>query len=449
VRYGVVASLLLALAATLPGAAGAAPGDLDPSFGSGGQVATIFPGGHAQASAVVILPNGKIVVAGDSIVPPAGNDFALARYLPDGSLDTVFDGDGRVTTDFTGLADVASGLALQPNGFVVAAGRTGDGSFALARYRRDGTLDTSFDGDGRVTTDFGNFEVGEDVVLQPDGKIVVVGTSIVDDLPGGLWALARYSTDGSLDATFGSGGKVLTDFGGPSNVRAVALMADGRIVVAGDASADGSSYDVAVARYLAGGGLDPTFDEDGRVVVDLGAGNSEGASDVVVQSDGSAVIAGTVDLSGSGEPDFLVARFDLDGSLDTEGLDPFLDAPFGSGGMVTTDVTGYDEATSIAIEPGGKLLVTGGTTPDLDTTPIELALARYNLDGSLDQSFGAGGVVTTDFGGETWGADVAVQPDGAIVVAGLAWLGNFAHIALARYLALPCCIVGIWPPVDG
>jgi uncharacterized delta-60 repeat protein len=438
--------IVLAVAAALPGAAGAAPGDLDPSFGDGGIVTTAFPDGHAHGSAVAVLPNGKIVVAGDSIVPSAGNDFALARYLPDGSLDPVFDGDGRAVTDFSGFADVATGVALQPDGRIVAAGRTGDGSFAVARYRRDGTLDPTFDGDGRVVTDFGAFDLGEDVVLQPDGKIVVAGTSIVDDLPGGPWALARYNPDGSLDPTFGSGGKVLTDFGAPSNVAAVALMTDGRIVAAGDTSLLDDSYDVALARYLANGSLDATFDGDGKVVVDFGAGNSDGASDLVVQGDGTVVVAGTVDVSGAGEPDFLLARFGLDGALDTEGVDPSLDAPFGSGGKVITDVAGYDEAGAIAIEPGGKLLVAGGATPDLSTTPFDFAVARYNLDGSLDTTFGAGGVVTTDFGGEAFANGIAVQPDGAIVAAGLAWIGNVAHFALARYLAQPCCGIGAGIP---
>jgi uncharacterized delta-60 repeat protein len=439
----VVAVALCAGAAVLAGAAGAAPGDLDPSFGTGGTVTTAFPGGHASGWAVAALPNGKLVVAGDTIVPPPGNDFALARYLPDGSLDPVFDGDGRVSTDFSGFADVATALVVQPNGFVVAAGRAGNGSFALARYRRDGTLDPSFDGDGKVTTDFGDFELGDDVVLQPDGKIVVAGTSIVDDLPGGPWALARYHPDGSLDQTFGTGGKVLTDFGAPSNARAVALMTDGRIVVAGDTSLLDEEFDVALARYRPDGSLDPTFDGDGKVVVDLAAGNSDGASDLVVQGDGSIVVAGTVDPSGAGEPDFVLARFGLDGSLGAGGVDSYLDPPFGNGGIVTTDLAGYDEAGAITIEPGGKLLVAGGTTPDPSVTPFEFAVARYTVDGSLDTTFGAGGLVTTDFGGEAFANAIAVQPDGAIVAAGLAWIGNVTHIALARYLAMPCCIVGV------
>ena len=149
VRHGVASAVLVVLAVALPGAAGAAPGDLDPSFGNGGIVTTDF-GTGAHAYALAILPNGKIIAAGGA----GSQHFALARYLPDGSLDPVFDGDGKVTTDLGAAAgDGANGLAIQPNGRIVAAGGSGD--FVLARYRRDGSLDQSFGADGKVTTDFG------------------------------------------------------------------------------------------------------------------------------------------------------------------------------------------------------------------------------------------------------------------------------------------------------
>jgi uncharacterized delta-60 repeat protein len=176
-------AVVLVLAAALPGAAGAAPGDLDPSFGTGGKVMTAFQTGHARGFAIEIQPNGKIITAGD-----LDNDrFALARYLPDGSLDPIFDGDGRLTTDFGASAvGGAAGIAIQANGRILAVGGRGD--FAVARYRRDGGLDATWDDDGKVTTDFGRFEVCEDVLVQPDGHVVVVGTSTQDG-PGGDWAL--------------------------------------------------------------------------------------------------------------------------------------------------------------------------------------------------------------------------------------------------------------------
>jgi uncharacterized delta-60 repeat protein len=437
-----VATLLVAAAVALPGAAGAAPGDLDPSFGGDGIVTTSF-GGGAEAYAVAVLPNGKIVVAGSN------NDFALARYLPDGTLDPVFDGDGKVTTDFAGF-DGTFGVAIQPNGRIVAAGGGGSssssfdsgGNFALARYKRDGGLDLTFGADGKVVTDLGGWSaIAADVAIQPDGKIVAVGTrDLDDDSPGlvGDFAVVRYNPDGSLDAGFGSNGVVLTELLGEGI--AVALQDDGKIVVAGYTGLSGVSLDTALVRYEADGTLDTSFHGDGIAILDLGHGERDLPIDLAIQSDRKIVVAGTILNPG----DFLLARLNPDGSLDTHGLDPYLDAPFGAGGQVGTDFGGFDYATAIAIESGGKLVAAGGKRLETAGGQGDFALARYNLDGSLDQTLGAGGRVTTDVSSSDGIEDVAVQSDGSIVVVGWA-SGNFA---VARYLAAPCCGVGggIPPP---
>ena len=336
-------------------------------------------------------------------------------------------------------------LAIQENGRIVAAGGN-YGDFALARYRRDGVLDTTFDGDGRVTTDFGSAEDVLDIVVQDDGKIVVVGWSDRDDdLEDGVgdFALARYNPDGSLDASFGVGGKVLTFLGEPGRAQSVALQADGRIVVAGGA------MDVMLARYLPDGSLDPSFDGDGKKVVDLGEGTRDWARDIVIQSDGKIVVAGFFDAYGGSQSDadFLLARFKPDGSLDTMGLDPYLDAPFGADGKVTTDFAGgYEYAYTLAIEPGGKLVVAGSRWLDAGESASQFAVARYNVDGSLDQSFGIGGKVLTPLINRGEARGVAVQADGAIVAAG--WTNDWPdwQFAVARYLAAPCCVVGVPAP---
>jgi uncharacterized delta-60 repeat protein len=432
-------AVALGLALLAPGAAGAAPGDLDPGFGEDGVVTTSFGGGSATANAVDILPNGKIVAAGGTFPLFGGNDFALARYLPDGSLDPVFDGDGKVTTDFSG-SDIAESVAIQPDGRIVAVGGDG-GDFALARYRRDGGLDFTFDGDGKVTTDLGGTgpDRGEDVAIQPDGKIVVVGTREVD-IVGDL-ALVRYHPDGGLDAGFGADGIVVTalsEFGGSDY--AVALQDDGRIVVAGSAISHESSWDFAVVRYNADGALDTSFDTDGIVLLDLGNGALDGALDLAIQSDGKIVVAGLL-----GNADFLLVRLNLDGSLDMRGLDPYLDAPFGTGGLVTTDFGGFDYATALAIASGGKLVAAGVT--EATNVVSDLALARYNLDGSLDQTFGTGGKVATDLS-DGWEdiADIALQGDGSIVAAGGATIDGVRRFFVARYVAAPCCVVGVGVP---
>jgi uncharacterized delta-60 repeat protein len=416
------------MATALPGATGAAPGDLDPSFGGDGIVTTVVGGWGAEALA--ILPNGKIVAAGGG----------LARYLPDGSLDPVFDGDGKVTTG------PGRGVAIQANGRIVTAG--GGPDFQVARYRRDGSLDPTFGGDGRVTTDLGSEDEAWDVVVQADGKIVVAGVSLVIDGLAGDFAVVRYNPDGSLDGSFGTGGVVLTELAGWGF--ALALQDDGKIVVAGTAGLSQVSYDVALVRYEIDGDLDTSFDGDGIAIADLGDGANDIATDVALQSDAKFVVAGWVDPSGPEVGgDFLLARLNPDGGLDTQGVDPHLDAPFGVGGWVTTDFdAGDEEAWAVAIESGGKIVVAGQTGVNPTETPSEFALARYNVDGSLDETFGAGGKLTTEFEtGANGVRDLAIQDDGAIVAAGTGRIGGVSQYALARYLATPCCGVGGGIPV--
>jgi len=211
-------------------------------------------GGSDYGFSVALQPDGKIVVAGY-----AGGDFALARYNSDGALDTSFGSGGKVTTDFGGSYHPDGfSVALQPDGKIVVAGYAG-GDFALARYNSDGALDTSFGSGGKVTTDFGGSDAGYSVALQPDGKIVVAGYAGLD------FALARYNSDGALDTSFGTGGKVTTDFSGGRDVGySVALQPDGKIVVAGYAGVD-----FALARYNSDGALDTSFGSGGKVTTDF------------------------------------------------------------------------------------------------------------------------------------------------------------------------------------
>jgi len=208
--------------------------------------------------------------------------------LKDGDLDVTFGNDGIVTTDFGG-ADEGRAVALQKDGKIVVAGVTAGlyplpSDFAVARYNKDGNLDMSFGVGGKVINDFGGNDEGLAVVLQKDGKIVVAGESDDD------FAIARYNTDGSLDLTFGTGGKVTTDFGGVDEGRAVALQKDGKIVVAG--ASDG---DFAVARYNTDGSLDLTFGTGGKVINDFG-GNNQGFA-VALQKDDKIVVAGILDVN--------------------------------------------------------------------------------------------------------------------------------------------------------
>jgi len=406
-----VLGLLLGLFVALggPAIALAAPGDLDPSFGTGGTVITSF-GGADVASAVAIQPDGKLVVAGRTNI--AGNTvFALARYNAIGGLDPAFGTGGLVTTDF-GSTDQAFAVALQGDGKIVTAGRRGS-DVIVARYNADGTQDTLFGATntpGRVVTNFGATEQALAVVLQPDGKIVVAGRTNKPAPNGNFdFALARYEAAGTLDLTFGALGLVTTDFGGSvDRAFAMALQPDGKLVVVGDSDAN-----FALARYNSDGSLDGGFGAGGKVVTSFGG--IDQASAVILQPDGKIVVAGQTDTGVS--IDFALARYNSDGSLD---------GAFGSGGRVTTNFTGTsdDLGSAVALQSDGKIVV-GGTSND------NFALARYTPAGVLDTTFGSAGTVTTNLGGEDVLHAMTIQPDGAIVAVG----ESADRFALARYQA--------------
>ncbi len=373
----------------------AAPGDLDPTFSGDGKQTTDFGYGDNSAAATVRQPDGKIVVVGRVTASDAG-DFALARYNPNGSLDTSFSGDGRQTTNLGGN-DGANAVALQSNGKIIAAGSEGD-DFALARYNPNGSLDTTFSGDGKQTTDFGAFfERANGVALQGDGKIVAVGGG------GGDFALARYNSNGSLDTSFSGDGKQTTDFGGFDEAAGVAVQGDGKIVAVGSAGED-----FTIARYNTNGSLDTSFSGDGKQTT----GDFFEATGVALQGDGKIVAVG------SGTGGFALVRYNPNGSLDTS---------FSGDGKQTTDFgTDFDEATGVALQPDGKVVAVGFSNG-------RFALARYNANGSLDVSFSGDGKQTTDFGtafDEATG--VALQPDGRIVVGGFTGFAG-GRFALARY----------------
>ncbi len=395
-----------------------ADGSLDTTFGGDGKVTTTIGSSTDRAYAVAIQPDGRIVAAGYDL-----EDFAIARYNPDGSLDATFDGDGKLTTNFGSGNNFGTSTAVQPDGKIVVAGYSNGATidFVLARYNADGSLDTTFDGDGKVTTAIGiSTDQAYSVAIQPDGKIVAAGYSQIGS--NNDFALARYNPDGSLVATFDGDGKLTTNVGGNDYVRSVAIQADGKIVAAGY-SQIGSNNDFALASYNADGSLDTTFDGDGKVTTAIGTSTDQAFS-VAIQPDGKIVVAG-YSSNDSGD-DFALARYNTDGSLDTT---------FDGDGKVTTDIgTSTDWAFSVAIQPDGKIVTAGysiGTTIDV---PIVFALARYNADGSLDTTFDGDGKVTTAIGTSTDQANsVAIQQDGKIVAAGRSFTAVYSDIALVRY----------------
>ena len=433
-----IAALATSLGLVLgPGQASAqaSPGDLDPTFGTGGKVATDFVGGHDQARALVVQADGRLVAAGIAVTGEATNlDFALARYHPDGTLDPTFGNGGEVTTDFGGFppADEAHALVQQADGKLVVAGgvfRSGgdsDNDFALARYQPEGTPDPTFGNGGIVLTDFADGEEARELALQADGKLVAAGVAFTFGA-GQMFGLARYNPDGSLDPSFGNGGTVTTAFGsGTVQLSGLAVQADGKLVAAGTVLV-GSTLDFALVRYQPDGTLDQTFGKGGRVITQITRSDDD-AQALALQADGKLVLAGSANVGG--HFDFALARYRPNGALDRT---------FGKAGKVTTDFTGPDNsdaANALALQADGKLVAagvafTGGVGEDF-------ALARYQRDGSLDPSFGTGGRVTTDFTGSTPFESVnalAVQADGNLVAAGVVEAGELSDFALARYAA--------------
>jgi uncharacterized delta-60 repeat protein len=410
----------------LPAGARAADGDLDPTFGSGGKVVTNFNLPASAAGGVAIQADGKIVAAGFTYDEEANVDFGAARYEPDGTLDPTFDSDGRVTTDFFGLSDVANALAIQSDGKIVLAGSAMQNlanDFALVRYNPDGSLDSTFDGDGKVTTDFsGGGDIAYGVVIQPDGKILAVGVSNNFASSADV-AIVRYNGDGSLDPTFGVGGRVLTDVSGAGEVAfGVVLQPDAKIVVVGLAERTNSATsDCLILRYGSNGILDPTFGSNGVVLTSFLVARS-----VALGPEGKIVIAGVASDPANPGGFFAVARYLKNGALD---------ASFDGDGWKTTDLPGFDEsAAAVSVQPDGKVLAAGfSANPDFS---LDFALLRYNIDGTDDLTFGALGRVITDFAGRSDGArGIALQTDGKIVLAGSSVaIGFNPDFALARYI---------------
>ena len=435
IRFSRILSVLITLLAAGQSLS-AAPGDLDSTFGAGGKVLTNTGAGAVTGRGLVIQPDGRIVVAGATDLNNPGSDFVVTRYNTNGTLDATFDGDGKATTDFNNRSDAAFAVALQPDGRIVVVGVSGtnntDKDFAIARYNTDGSLDSSFDGDGRAVTDFGNLnDEAFSVAIAPTGKIVVAGTT---SSRNGDFAVARYLTDGSLDATFDSDGLVTTDafcIGNCSNTvdrgRGVAIYPDGRIAVAGDAGTVGNAQlSFAAARYLDSGALDSSFNFGKAIQGTASCCSLAMATAMALQPDGKIVVVGGSSQFGNQETNGLAAvRFNTNGTGDFSWR---------------VNVTSLGNASinykfnSVAIQPDGKIVATGNFG-------ARFLVARYLPNGSADIFFGNNSIAITEMNSaaNSGGAfAVGVQADGKIVAAGHQQSASGGEIAVARYLVDGC-----------
>jgi uncharacterized delta-60 repeat protein/uncharacterized repeat protein (TIGR01451 family) len=448
-RFNPLVVCTFVLALTFPNPVHAATdGDLDLTFGVAGRVDTLI--GDANASAVAIDASGRIVVAGTSWSTATGSlDFTLVRYQTDGTLDPSFGTGGIVTTDFAQNHDYGTSLAIDRNGRIVVAGytqfetvidcstperpectqNTSAFYFALARYNADGNLDLSFgpNADGKVITDFSGFsDTATAVGVASDGKIVVSGYSFTPNPLLAFIAVARYNDNGTLDGTFGTGGKVTTASGPVLAGYALAIQGDRKIIVGGNFF-NGTNYDIALARYNVDGTLDSTFGTAGIATTD--GGQWEIVTAMALDRSGKIVVAGaTTPDHYETTADLLVARYNTDGTPDLT---------FSGDGRASTDIGAGDVAYAVRVDALGRVVVAGQTA---GAGGRDFVVARYKRDGSLDTTFGSGGYITTDFSAQSEIATgLAIDALNRIVAAGSL---NGNDVVLARYL------VTMPPPAD-
>jgi len=396
-----------------------APGDLDAGFGNGGKVTTPIGATSDLITALAVQTDGKIIAAGISF-NGLDFDFAVVRYNADGSLDTSFGSGGKVTTAVgSNTTDSAADVALQPDGKIIVAGGSngnpGGSNFAVVRYHADGSLDSTFGTGGKVVTPVLGFggDNASAVAILANGKILLSGMASSNN-----YALVRYNADGSLDTGFGTGGKVITNNGSSGNALGMLVQPDNKIVVAGYLSL---SFDnaFAIVRYNADGTLDTSFGTNGKVTTQVSA-SDDIISDIALQPDGKIVAVGW-----SGGNKFTAARYTSSGALDSG---------FGTNGLAVTPIGlagNGSYAAEVAIQTNGKIVAVGDAR---GATNTDFAVVRYNADGTLDSGFGTNGAVITPVGtGNDIASAVAIQPDGRILAGGTAATPS-SDFGLVRYL---------------
>jgi len=425
--------LSMAILLCLTTQAAAKAGDLDPTFGNKGIFSTTTD--RATANAVAIQSDGKIVIAGINV---ANNAFAdlLIRLNTDGTLDTSF-GTGGIDNLVPPGNQSASGffaLAIQSDGKIVAGAATGEegSSVAVARVNTDGSLDTTFGNDGFTTAvSPGSIFFGGGLALQSDGKILVAAGF------GNPSIMARFTSNGQLDTSFGSGGVVNLQNPGPTQI---GVQSDGKILVASGAAGrlvldpqPPADQPGAIARYNSNGTPDRTFGASGAVA------SVASASTLLQQSDGKIVVAGAITsklnapLTAS-DIGFGVVRYNSDGSIDTS---------FGTGGVAITDFGSNapdSGAFAVAVQSNGDIVAAGaaGVQKSGSLTSSSFGLTRYTSAGKLDTTFGSHGIVITTVasGQISWVSALAIQSDGKIVAAGTSQFSfDESNAYVARYLS--------------
>ena len=415
IRPLLAVSLAMALVLSSASPAAASAGELDDTFDGNGKLLVNLSPNIEFAADVAIQTDQKIVVVGASY--PDDGEWVVLRFNPDGTPDSSFGGGtGRVSFDFSAVEDFPQAVAIQADGRIVVVGLAGavGGQWGIARLTEVGTLDQSFSQDGKVVRNFSNgFDIANDVAIQSDQKIVVVGQT---GHPDSRFTVARYDSAGALDPSFSNDGIASANLTNAQDLPfGIGLTSTGKIVAAGYAS--GSGGQVGLVRFKTTGVLDNTFSGDGMVKRNL-TGNADSAIGVAIQSaDGKVVLSG---ISGGANSRMEALRYNVDGTPDNT---------FSGDGRMSIDITPFtDSANSLAIQGDGSIVLGGHANFDFFT------VVRLTPTGSLDAAFGDDGVM---FSNLTPDYDViysvAIQADGGIVAAGIS-SGQGGRMSLARFL---------------
>ena len=426
VRMWLCASVMLAASNMV---AASPAGTLDAGFNGDGVALAGFNPWDASALAVLQQPDGKIVSAG--YAAPSGSEnkkMVVVRYNSNGTLDTSFNGIGVLSVNMSdGIR--AAAVAQQTDGKLLTAGwvrQVGSNDvLAVARVKTNGTLDSSFGSGGVAMADAGSASArAYAVAAHSGGSVLAAGCTNKGGAARDDFMLVSFNSSGVLDNNFGSGGGTLTDIGGGTDCAyGIIKQKDGKLVLFGESSIvrdNIASRDFGVVRYNSNGTLDKSFSGDGKTNTEFRTNDDAVARAGIQQKDGKLVIVGSSAPLSGGNRDFAIARYLANGSLD---------GSFGSGGKVRTDIAGTnDVATGVIQQWDGKLLVAGNSSNG------DGVLVRYNTNGTLDSSFGAGGILITSLSGGLVINGLALQGDGQVVAAGFSFASGNYVMATLRYL---------------
>jgi uncharacterized delta-60 repeat protein len=414
------------------------PGCLDASFNGTGKVLMAVGITNSWAEAVALQTDGKIVVAGFGNVVTGHQRFYVARFNSDGSLDATFGSGGMNSIELTpsGDQEIPNAIKIQPDGKIVVAGIVGS-SPGVARFNSDGTIDNTFGSGGAVITDFGSGTSGgaDGLAIQSDGRIVLCGGAAP------AFGFVRLNADGSLDTSFGTGGKKQVSWGSTTiyanntSAHALALQTiNGQemIVAVGDVlpTSKSKTYDFGVVRLTSTGALDTSFATGGKFSTDF-YGNTDNAYSVAIDANNNIVVGGRTIVPVNKQTtnyNFAAIRVTANGTLDTS---------FNGSGKVDVDILGgREDAMAVSIQSDGKICLAGFAL-DPVTSISDFALVRLQSNGQLDGTFGTNGKTTTNFVDKDSAYNMAIQPDGKILLVGASRLyvgSTTAQWALARYL---------------